>query len=155
MGANLSEVANKAVSQVQNINNQAFQNVQNANRQIQMQEENASAQDALNFEQRQMLAKARTEADYNNWWNTIQNNQVGMFREINRANLMNHLYTDFQFTDRGIEEKGTNRDILQRFKNNNNSQNFNVDPAQLRQYLEQTMGKDFVDKLSKKPKNNR
>lgn len=155
MGANLSEVANKAISQVQNINNQAFQNVQNANRQIQMQEENASAQDALNFEQRQMLAKARTEADYNNWWNTIQNNQVGMFREINRANLMNHLYTDFQFTDRGIEEKGTNRDILQRFKSNNNSQNFNVDPAQLRQYLEQTMGKDFVDKLSKKPKNNR
>ena len=60
MGANVSEIANKAISQVQQVNNQAFQNIQNYNREVQNQEENASAQDALNFEQRQLLAKART-----------------------------------------------------------------------------------------------
>lgn len=119
MGANVSEIANKAISQVQQVNNQAFQNIQNYNRQVQNQEENASAQDALNFEQRQLLAKARTENDIANWFNTNQALQLSNFREINRANLMNYLYNDFQFTDRGIESSGNSVDLLNRIRNNN------------------------------------
>ena len=119
MGANVSEIANKAISQVQQVNNQAFQNIQNYNRQVQNQEENASAQDALNFEQRQLLAKARTENDIANWFNTNQALQLTNFKEINRANLMNYLYNDFQFTDRGIESSGNSVDLLNRVRNNN------------------------------------
>lgn len=149
MGANVSEIANKAISQVQQLNNQSFQNVQNQNRQIQMQEENASAQDALNFEQRQLLAKARTESDYNNWWNTIQRNQAMNFDTINKLNLSNTLYSDFQFTDRGIESSGNTPDLFSRVRNNSQMQ---LTPEQMIDSLEQQYGKDYVKKLTQTAK---
>lgn len=146
MGANVSEIANKAISQVQQINNQSFQNVQNTNRQIQMQEENASAQDALNFEQRQLLAKARTDNDYSNWWNTIQRNQALNFDTINKLNLSNTLYSDFQFTDRGIESSGNPTDVLSRLRANPQMQ---LTPEQMVASLEQQYGKEYVKQLTK------
>lgn len=149
MGANVSEIANKAISQVQQLNNQSFQNVQNQNRQIQMQEENASAQDALNFEQRQLLAKARTESDYNNWWNTIQRNQAMNFDTINKLNLSNTLYSDFQFTDRGVESSGNTPDLFSRVRNNSQMQ---LTPEQMIDSLEQQYGKDYVKKLTQTAK---
>ena len=149
MGANVSEIVNKAISQVQQLNNQSFQNVQNQNRQIQMQEENASAQDALNFEQRQLLAKARTETDYNNWWNTIQRNQAMNFDTINNLNLSNTLYSDFQFTDRGIESSGNTTDLFSRVRNNSQMQ---LTPEQMIASLEQQYGKDYVKKLTQTAK---
>lgn len=149
MGANVSEIANKAISQVQQLNNQSFQNVQNQNRALQMQEENASAQDALNFEQRQLLAKARTESDYNNWWNTIQRNQAMNFDTINKLNLSNTLYSDFQFTDRGIESSGNTTDLFSRVRNNSQMQ---LTPEQMIDSLEQQYGKDYVKKLTQTAK---
>src|SRR5690606_28878763 len=125
------------------------QNVQNQNRQIQMQEENASAQDALNFEQRQLLAKARTESDYNNWWNTIQRNQAMNFDTINKLNLSNTLYSDFQFTDRGIESSGNTPDLFSRVRNNSQMQ---LTPEQMIDSLEQQYGKDYVKKLTQTAK---
>lgn len=143
MGATSSEIANKAIAQVQQVNNQAYQNVQNYNRQVQMQEENASAQDALNFENRQLLAKARTDTDYNNWFNAVQQNQVRQFRDINNLNLMNQMYSDFQLTDRGVESYGSTPDVMNRLR----QQQMNTTPEDMLKLLEQQYGKEYVQKL--------
>lgn len=101
-----SDMSNKILDQTSQINRQEFNRIQNVNNQIQMSEENASAQDALNFEQRQFLAKAKTESDIRNYFNTLQRNQVRNFNTINNLNLTNARHDDFQFTGLGVESKG-------------------------------------------------
>lgn len=106
--ATQADQTNKVLSQVNQFNAQGQQQIDNMNAQIQMQENNANAQDALSFEQRQMLAEAKTEADFNNFYNQLQQNNLNSYSFINNANLMNSMYDHFQLTDRGVEQKGIN-----------------------------------------------
>lgn len=102
-----SQQSNQIISQVQQANMQELNRVQNVNNQIQMAEENAGAQDALNYEQRQLLAQAKTDADLRNYFNAIQRQQQQNFRDVEDVNKMNYLFRDFQLTDRGYEAVGT------------------------------------------------
>ena len=106
MLATQSDATNQILQQTQQINQQGRQQIENANAQIQMQENIANAQDALNYEQRQLMAQARTDADLRSFYNTLQRNNLMNFNTINSLNLSNALYDNFQFTDRGIESKG-------------------------------------------------
>lgn len=105
--ATQSDATNKLLQQTQQINQQGRQQIENANAQIQMRENIDNAQDALNYEQRQLMAQARTDADLRNFYNTLQRNNLMNFNTINNLNLSNALYDNFQFTDRGIEAKGS------------------------------------------------
>lgn len=106
MLATQTDATNQILQQTQQINQQGRQQIENANAQIQMQENIANAQDALNYEQRQLMAQARTDADLRSFYNTLQRNNLMNFNTINSLNLSNALYDNFQFTDRGIESKG-------------------------------------------------
>src|SRR5690606_3725328 len=106
MLATQADATNKLLFQTQQVNQQGRQQIENANAQIQMRENIANAQDALNYEQRQLLAEAKTDADLRNFYNTLQRNNLMNFNTINNLNLSNALYDNFQFTDRGIEAKG-------------------------------------------------
>lgn len=106
MLATQGQQASNIIQQTSQYNNQLFNQIQNQNSRIQMAEENASAQDALNYEQRQFLAQAKTDNDFRNYFNAamVQNHQN--FRDIETTNKINHLYNDFQLTDRGYESFG-------------------------------------------------
>lgn len=106
MLATQTDATNQILQQTQQINQQGRQQIENTNAQIQMQENIANAQDALNYEQRQLMAQARTDADLRSFYNTLQRNNLMNFNTINSLNLSNALYDNFQFTDRGIESKG-------------------------------------------------
>lgn len=104
--ATQADQTNKILSQTNQFNTQGQQQIDNQNAQIQAREADASASDALNYEQRQLLAEAKTQADYNQFYNTLQRNDLLNYNVVNDLNLSNQLYDDFQFTDRGIESKG-------------------------------------------------
>lgn len=105
LGTQLNQ-ADRVMQSTQQYNNQVMNQVQNQNNQIQMAEENASAQDALNYEQRQFLAKAKTDNEYRDYFNSLQLQNHQNFMGIQNANKLNHLYNDFQLTDRGYEAVG-------------------------------------------------
>lgn len=119
MLATQSDMTNKVIQQTNQINQQGSQNIENMNTRIQAREMEASAQDALNYEQRQMLAEAKTDADIKRFYNTLQQNNLLNFRTIEDLNLSNALYDNFQYTDRGIESSGQNpMDSMRRIFNN-------------------------------------
>lgn len=104
--ATQADQASKIIAQTNQFNTQGQNQIDNINRQIQMQEENANNANALNFEQRQMLAEAKTQADYHNFINKVKENELLNYNTINNLNLSNMMYDNFQFTDQGIESKG-------------------------------------------------
>lgn len=106
MLATQAQQANQILNQTQQYNNQEFNRIQNVNNQIQMSEENAAAQDALNYEQRQFLAQAKTDADVRNYYNALQRQQQVNFDAVRDANKLNYMYPDFQLTDQGYEAVG-------------------------------------------------
>lgn len=101
-----TQQASQIMQQAQAYNNQLFNQIQNQNNQIQMAEENAGAQDALNYEQRQYLAQAKTDNEYRDYFNAMQLQNHQNFIDVQNANKMNHLFRDFQLTDRGYESVG-------------------------------------------------
>ena len=44
------------------------------------------------------------EQSVNNYFNAMTQNQLGKYMEINRLNLLNQLYDNFQYTGDGIEQ---------------------------------------------------
>lgn len=104
--ATQADQTTKILQQTNQFNTQGQNQIDNINRQIQMQEQNAVNSNALNFEQRQMLAEAKTQADYHNFINKVKENDLLNYNTINNLNLSNMMYDNFQFTDRGVEEKG-------------------------------------------------
>lgn len=104
--ATQAEQTNKILTQVNQFNTQGQQQIDNMNAQIQTQENNANAQDALSYEQRQLLAEAKTEADFNKFYNKVQENNLRNYNFIDSTNLSNQFYDSFQITDKGIEGKG-------------------------------------------------
>lgn len=115
LNSNTQQNINKVVSETARINSQIQSNADSQNAQTQRMEENAAASDALSYEQRQLTALAKTQNDYANYYNTTQANNMRNFNTINNLNLMNAMYDDFQFTDRGIEK--TSDDIQWTFNN--------------------------------------
>lgn len=115
LNANTQQNINRVVSETNKVNSQITSNADMQNAQTQRMEENAGAQDALSYEQRQLMALARTQNDFANYYNTSQANNVRNFNTINNLNMMNAMYDDFQFTGSGIEK--TSPDIQFAFDN--------------------------------------
>ena len=86
---------------IDNANLSSEQRTEEVNSQIQRMEENASAKDALSYEQRQLLAKAKTEAEVANYYDKIQEVNIGNFATINALNNANARYSDIQFDGTG------------------------------------------------------
>lgn len=99
---------NKIVTDTEKLNSQIISNTDARNATIQATEENAAAQDALSYEQRQLMAKAKTDFDINNYYNTLRENNVRNYAKVNELNLLNQMYPDFQFTGTGIEKTSPN-----------------------------------------------
>lgn len=104
--ATQADQTSKILSQTEQYNKQGYDRIQNINAQINDREEDAGASDALNFEQRQMLAEAKTRKDYETFYNTLARNNMANYNTINNLNLSNALYDNFKFTDRGVELLG-------------------------------------------------
>ncbi|MCB1712271.1 MAG: hypothetical protein KDH96_07285, partial [Candidatus Riesia sp.] len=103
--ANLEANTQKAIGdimlKIDNANLSSEQRTEEVNSQIQRMEENASAKDALSYEQRQLLAKAKTEAEVANYYDKIQEVNIGNFATINALNNANARYSDIQFDGTG------------------------------------------------------
>lgn len=99
---------NKIVTDTEKLNSQIISNTDARNATIQATEENAAAQDALSYEQRQLMAKAKTDFDINNYYNTLRENNVRNYAKVNELNLLNQMYPDFQFTGTGVEKTSPN-----------------------------------------------
>lgn len=99
---------NKIVTDTEKLNSQIISNTDARNATIQATEENAAAQDALSYEQRQLMAKAKTDFDINNYYNTLRENNIRNYAKVNELNLLNQMYPDFQFTGTGVEKTSPN-----------------------------------------------
>lgn len=108
LSANTQDNINKIVTDTEKLNSQIISNTDARNATIQASEENAAASDALSYEQRQLMAKANTDRDINNYYNTLRENNVRNFNKVNDLNLLNQLYPDYQYTGTGIEKTSPN-----------------------------------------------
>lgn len=102
LNANTQQNINKAVSETARLNSQIQTQADLQNAQTQRMEENAAANDALSYEQRQLTALAKTQADINNYYNTLQERNAMNFNKINQLNLINAMQDDYQYTPYGI-----------------------------------------------------
>jgi hypothetical protein len=101
--ANTADASNKAIGEVNRYNAQAQERADDANIQIQGREEDAAWQDALNYEQRTFLAKDKTEQDWRNYYNRLNENQLNNWKHIEMTNRYNAMNPDIQFTGTGYE----------------------------------------------------
>lgn len=108
LSANTQDNINKIVTDTEKLNSQIISNTDARNATIQATEENAAAQDALSYEQRQLTAKAKTDFDINNYYNTLRENNVRDYNKVNDLNLLNQMYNDFQFDGQGIQKTSPN-----------------------------------------------
>lgn len=108
LSANTQDNINKIVTDTEKINSQIISNTDARNATIQATEENARAQDALSYEQRQLTAKAKTDFDINNYYNTLRENNVRNYNKVNDLNLLNQMYNDFQFNGSTVEKTSPN-----------------------------------------------
>lgn len=108
LSANTDESINKVITETNKINSQLTSNADARNATIQATEENAGAQDALSYEQRQYRAKALTDNDVRNYYNTLQQNNVHNYEKVNEVNLLNAMYNDFQFNGTTVEKTSPN-----------------------------------------------
>lgn len=102
MTANSQENINKAISQTNMVNAQNFQQTEQFNIGQSNAEENARAQDMLDFERRQLTALAKTQADIFNYFDYNRKIQLGNFNTVNRANLLNDIFENYNFDGNGI-----------------------------------------------------
>jgi len=102
--ANTQDNMNKVITETNKINSQIITQADARNAQTQALEENAAAQDALSYEQRQLRAKALTDNDINNYYNTLRENNVRNYNEVNNINAANALAEHYQFTGQGYEQ---------------------------------------------------
>jgi hypothetical protein len=108
LSSNTQDNINKIATETKKINSQIISGTDSRNATIQATEENAAAQDALSYEQRQLTAKAKTDFDINNYYNTLRENNIKNYNKINELNLMNQLYPDFQFDGQSVQKTSPN-----------------------------------------------
>ena len=88
---------NKTFQHANTFNSQAVAQADNINARTQAMEENAGAMDALSYEQRQFRAKSLTDNDIRNYFNTIKQNGVRNYNEINNINAANAMAEHYQY----------------------------------------------------------
>lgn len=97
MAGNQQEAINKAVFDANRYNASADTTAENQQAALDTQSNRMNAQHALSYEQRTQRAQAMTDNDLNNYYNTIRQNNVRNFNEVNDINLRNAKYDNFQF----------------------------------------------------------
>lgn len=99
---NQAVLANFIANSERNLFNQLSQNqirnvaerqrVDAANANIQAREDLANTQNALDFERRQLTAQAKTDADINNYFETLRRQEMGTVNFLNKYNTIQSLY---------------------------------------------------------------
>jgi hypothetical protein len=89
---------NEAMIKVDVTNLASRQNAEQINSQIQRMEENAGAMDDLSYEQRQLTAKAKTDADMDAYFDKIDQVNIGNYMTIEALNRSNEMFSDVQAT---------------------------------------------------------
>lgn len=89
------------MSRIDSTNLASADKTESENVQIQRMEANAAAQDALSYEQRQYLAKAKTDAEIAEYFDKIQAVNIGNYATINALNNANARFSDIQFDGSG------------------------------------------------------
>ncbi len=101
LSANTQRGANQAITEANRINAQNEFTADQINLQQSNAEENARANDLLDFERRQLTAKAKTVADLNNFFDFNRRVRLGNFNTLNRFDQLNTLFENFETTPFG------------------------------------------------------
>lgn len=93
--ANSQENLNKVITQIAMTNAQNVQQTEQFNINQSNREEDARVSDLLNFEQRQLTALAKTQADLDGYFDYNRRVRLGNFNTVNRLNMLSDLYENF------------------------------------------------------------
>lgn len=96
--------ANQVISQAQATNQQTQLQADQFNVGQQGKEDVLNLENALSYEAKVQRGISNYEQNLNNYFNARTQNQLGKYNEINRLNLLNQLYDNFQYTGDSIEQ---------------------------------------------------
>jgi hypothetical protein len=99
--ANTQKALSDALLKIDTSNIQSLANAEQINAQIQQREEDARVMDDLSFEKRQLTAEAKTDLAMQEYFDKIQQVNLGNFRTVNAINDANARYDNVQFTGDG------------------------------------------------------
>ncbi len=102
--ANTQNASNKVISQTNRANQQAQQRADAFNVRQGDREEDAAAQDALSYEQRMLTGLSKTNNEFQDYFEALQDNQMTNFKTIETLNYMNAANDKFQFNGQGFEQ---------------------------------------------------
>lgn len=104
LSANTQQNINTAITQSQLANQQAQLQADQFNVGQQGKEDILNLENALNYEQKVQRGLSNYQQSIDNYFNAMRQNQLGKYNEIDRLNLLNQLYDNFQYTGEGIEQ---------------------------------------------------
>ena len=102
--ASSQQASNQTISQTQGTNQQAQLQADQFNIGQQGREDLLNLENAMSYEAKVQRGINNYEQSVNNYFNAMTQNQLGKYMEINRLNLLNQLYDNFQYTGDGIEQ---------------------------------------------------
>ena len=107
MLANTQNASNQAVLQSEIANQQAQAQADQFNIQQTGREDILNLENAMSYEAKIQTGMSNYEQSVRNYFNAMQQNQLGKYNEINRVNLLNQMYDNFQYTgDGSIQQVG-------------------------------------------------
>jgi len=108
MTGNQQEAINKATFDANRYNAVADTSTENQQAAMDNQSNRINAQHALSYEQRTQRAQALTDNDLANYYNTVRQNNVRNYNEINDINLRNAKYDNFQYNGNSFDQIAQN-----------------------------------------------
>lgn len=99
--ASSQENINKAITSTNIANAQNFQQTEQFNIGQSTREEDARATDMLSFEQRQLTALGKTQADIANYFDFNRKVQLGNYNTVNRLSILDDIYENYNFNPNG------------------------------------------------------
>lgn len=104
MLANSQSAVNQATVQTEVANQQAQMSADQFNIGQRSKEDLLNLENALQYEAKIQKGMSNYQQSLRNFFNAMQQNQLGKYNEINRLNLLNQLYDNFQFTPQGVQQ---------------------------------------------------
>ena len=111
--ANTQKALSDAMLNIDRTNIQSINNAEITNARIQGREEDARLQDLLSFEQRQLLSDSKTDYALQEYFDKIQQVNLGNFQTVNEINNANARSSNVQFTGDGYIVKPFDKDKMQ------------------------------------------
>ena len=99
--ANTQKSISDAMLRIDTANIQSKNQAEVTNARIQGREEDARVLDNLSFEKRQLTADAKTDLDFQNYFDKVREVNLGNFRQVNAINNANARHDNIQFDGNG------------------------------------------------------